>query len=404
MQSAARRRSSSRQNTLPDGVPNTARMQDTSAPATPTSGRRQNSYNLGLGGAIPEPITDHPNRRTVSFLESEPQRRFSGSPERETHRDADQLTHTREKLLPAYPRASDKTPNVIIFGETGVGKSSLINMITGTACAAVSSAAVGCTFESVPYDVELSARKFRLWDTVGLNEGEHGSIPADRAIESLQELVSNLQYEGVSLLVYCIRGSRLRDIVKINYDLFFGMICASEVPIVVVITGLENEDKMEGWWTENFVDFSKRGMRFAGHACITTMKGKVLKDGQHMFEEEYNQSVMLVQELISHHCLDTPWKPDGSRWFDNIVETMRKMCTESDGGGRARHYGQSGGRAQDHGQSNSHARPYAPFIYPQTRSGRSRQESMGAVAMERAKIIFTQFLRKVFPNSRSSSS
>ena len=301
------------------------------------------SYNPGLGGAIPELISDHPNRKTVFVLDTGPQRRFTGSPEPETHRDANQPTHRRGKLLPALPRAPDKRPNVIIFGETGVGKSSLINMIAGTACAAVSSAAVGCTFESVPYDVELSARQYRLWDTVGLNEGEHGSTSADRAIESLQELVSNLQYEGVSLLVYCIRGSRLRDIVKINYDLFSKMICAPAVPIVVVITGLENEDNMEDWWTENVADLKKRGMRFAGHACITTMKGKIVKDGQHMFEEEYNQSVRLVQKLITRHCLDMSWKPDGSRWLENIVETMRQMCTESDSGRQAQDYGQSGG-------------------------------------------------------------
>jgi len=259
-------------------------------------------------------------------------------------------------------------------------------MIAGAACAAVSSAAVGCTFESVPYDVELSGRDYRLWDTAGLNEGEHGSICANRAIESLQELVSNLQHEGVSLLVYCIRGSRLRDIVKINYDLFCKIICASQVPIVVVITGLENEDNMEDWWTENFVDFSKRGIRFAGHACITTTKGKVLKDGQHIFEEEYNQSVTLVQELISRHCLDTSWKPDGSRWLENIVEIMRQMCTEGD----------SGGRARDHGQSDGYAQT---SMHPRTRNGRSRQESMGAVVVERAKSIFAQFLRMVFPHS-----
>ncbi|KAF8336726.1 P-loop containing nucleoside triphosphate hydrolase protein [Amanita rubescens] len=327
------------------------------------------SYDPGPGAAVSEPISNHPNQKTVVF-DSVSER---SSRELETHRAA------KEKSLPALPKASDKPPNVIIFGETGVGKSSLINMIAGTACAAVSSAAVGCTFESVPYDVELSARKYRLWDTAGLNEGEHGSICANRAIENLQELVSNLQYEGVSLLVYCIRGSRLRDIVKINYDLFHKIICASQVPIVVVITGLENEDNMEDWWTENFVDFNKRGIRFAGHACITTTKGKVLKGGQHMFEEEYNQSVTLVQELISCHCRDTSWKPDGSRWLENIVEIMRQMCTEGDSGGRARDYAQTS-------------------MHPQTRNGRSRQGSMGAV-VERAKSIFAQFLHMVFSHS-----
>ena len=354
------------------------------------------SYDPAPSGASPEPTSNHPHpsRTTVSVLGSVLQR---GSPEAESGRAANQLTHAKDKSLPAIPRASDNAPNVIVFGETGVGKSSLINMIAGVPCAAVSSAAVGCTFESFPYDVELSSRKFRLWDTVGLNEGEQGTISADRAIESLQELVSNLQYEGVSLLVYCIRGSRLRDIVKINYDLFYKMICASKVPVVVVVTGLENEDNMEDWWSDNVVDFNSRGMRFSGHACITTMKGKVVKDGQHMFEEEYSQSVTLVQDVITRHCLDTSWKPDASRWLEDIVEIMRRMCVESDSAGQSRDYGQSGGRASDH---SNNGRTYNPVIYARTRNGRLRQQSMATVA-ERAKSVFRQFLRKVFPHSKS---
>lgn len=231
--------------------------------------------------------------------------------------------------LTFHPEATDNAPNVIIFGETGVGKSSIINMIAGAASAAVSNAAIGCTFESVPYDVELSGCKYRLWDTAGLNEGEHGNVAADRAIENLRVLVEGLKDRGVSLLVYCIRGSRLRDIVKVNYDLFYKVICSGEVPIVVVVTGLENEEDMENWWKDNAEDFDRQGMIFSGHACITATRGKVTTSGQYMFEEEYNLSVKLVQEVIVAHCAKGSWTPDGSKWLGNIADNMGQMDAEN---------------------------------------------------------------------------
>ncbi|KAF8632336.1 hypothetical protein AX15_001924 [Amanita polypyramis BW_CC] len=220
---------------------------------------------------------------------------------------------------------AEDVSNIVIFGETGVGKSSLINMITGRETAATSSGARGCTFESVPHDVELEGRKYRLWDTIGLNEAEKGTVPADRAIEMLQELVYNLKGGGVNLLVYCIRGLRYRNIVKINYDLFSNVICEGKVPIVAVVTGLENEDDMGAWWEDNLVDFDKRQMTFTDHACITTTKGKIMKDGQYMYEEEYRESTELVKKLLVRCCPPKAWKPNGSRWLSNIVESMGQM-------------------------------------------------------------------------------
>ncbi|EIW86101.1 hypothetical protein CONPUDRAFT_68706 [Coniophora puteana RWD-64-598 SS2] len=136
--------------------------------------------------------------------------------------------------------------NVIIFGESGVGKSSLINMLSGdaNASAAVSNQALGCTFETEPYQVTIDERNYVLWDTAGLNEGSKGSVTAHEACEKLVDLLKQLK-GGVHLLMYVVRGTRLRSIVKINYDIFQRVVFRGQVPIVLVATGLENEDRME---------------------------------------------------------------------------------------------------------------------------------------------------------------
>lgn len=217
---------------------------------------------------------------------------------------------------------NDSIPNILVFGETGTGKSSLINMIAGRPVAGVSGDALGFTFASKGHGVEINGRVLRLWDTAGLNEGEKGSVPAEKSMQNLQDLVHGLKDGGVSLLVYCIRGTRFRDILQTNYELFSTIICESRVPIVVVVTGLEHAEPMESWWQENGTEFGKRGMQFVGHACVTTTRGKQLKGGGHLFEEEYEESVGLVRDLIEKHIAVRPWVMDEGEWMHNITARL----------------------------------------------------------------------------------
>jgi len=203
----------------------------------------------------------------------------------------------------AKPSAADEAPqapNVIIFGESGVGKSSLVNMLSEGAVepAAVSNQALGCTFETQRYNVTLGDREYILWDTAGLNEGSKGTVSEEKACEKLVELLQQLK-GGVNLLVYVLRGNRFRGIVRINYEIFQRVVCQRKVPIVLVVTGLENESPMETWWEENKEDLEANGLHFAGHACVTTTKGKRMKSGERVFEEEYAQNWKMKTGRIS---------------------------------------------------------------------------------------------------------
>ncbi|KIK94576.1 hypothetical protein PAXRUDRAFT_121870, partial [Paxillus rubicundulus Ve08.2h10] len=162
--------------------------------------------------------------------------------------------------------------NIVVFGESGAGKSSLINVIAGRSDAATSSRAIGCTFEHRKYDVEVHGKRYAIWDTAGLDEGSHGRVPAERAEENLEQLLRELiRANGIDLLIYCIRGSRLRKALINNYNLFYSAICRKKVPIALVVTGLENyEGQMEEWWAANEADFATLKMHFDSHVCVTT--------------------------------------------------------------------------------------------------------------------------------------
>jgi len=198
----------------------------------------------------------------------------------------------------------------------------------GAPRANVSSQALGCTFASLPYLIKLGEQEYRIWDTAGLNEGQHGTMPAEDALNNLKTLVQNLG-DGINLLVYCIRGARFRDILRVNHDLFTGIICQGKVRVVAVITGLENEERMDDWWKENKEEFEARGLSFEEVACVTTSKGKMKVDS-FMFEEEYKESEKKIRELLQKHCKEVlrPWKNESESWFLDIGVRMREYMEE----------------------------------------------------------------------------
>jgi small GTP-binding protein len=202
--------------------------------------------------------------------------------------------------------SADDSPNVVVFGEAGVGKSSLINMIAGRQLSPISSDASGCTFKSTSFLVELNGKPVRFWDTAGLNEGDAGTVVAKDAIINLYKLLKSLE-NGISLLVYCIRGPRIRDSTVTNYKMFYHGLCQEQVPVVLVVTGLEAEEPMDEWWTRNKGSFKKQRMTFNGQACVTATKGKVRK-GTHMFEQEYEESTRKVRKLVDENCHHEPWQ------------------------------------------------------------------------------------------------
>jgi predicted GTPase len=176
-----------------------------------------------------------------------------------------------------------QTRNVVLFGECGVGKSSIINAIVGRPVAKTSNDVLGCTDENVSYSATLDTEiKVNLWDTIGLDEGTAGRIPADQAKQRLKLFLQRRieASEGVDLLLYCIRGASGTKCLPVKrghwekHRFVFEEVCKKRVPVALVVTHLESYDPsgdMDTWWDHNDEKILEFGFQFCAHACIAVL-------------------------------------------------------------------------------------------------------------------------------------
>ncbi|KIK68426.1 hypothetical protein GYMLUDRAFT_237486 [Collybiopsis luxurians FD-317 M1] len=225
-------------------------------------------------------------------------------------------------LIPSRPMSSNPQPrNILFFGSTGCGKSSIINMLLGRSDAPTSNGAKACTSYDNDYSFVLDGREYRLFDTVGLDQGTAGTVTSNEALSQLYHLLYNLK-DGISLLVYCVQGPRCGPTFKRNYSIFYDGFCRKSVPIGLVVTGLEDQEpSMEEWWDQNHGVFMKHEVHFNGHACVTATLGK-MKNGEFENQARYDESKKALQDLIVQQCRDRTYdfQKEPETWFALVVK------------------------------------------------------------------------------------
>ncbi|KAG1761997.1 hypothetical protein EDD22DRAFT_602053 [Suillus occidentalis] len=173
------------------------------------------------------------------------------------------------------------TRNIVIFGETGAGKSSVINLMAGQEIAHISPDSHRCTLHWTEYPITFeNGTRYKVFDTVGLEEPRLQSGEYLTAISNAYGLINTLKERGgVNLLLFCIRGGRVTATMQSNYRLFFEFLCEEKVPLALVVTNLEREVRMEDWYTRNMGHLEKHNIR-----------------------DKFEESRSILRRVVEAHC------------------------------------------------------------------------------------------------------
>jgi 50S ribosome-binding GTPase len=157
----------------------------------------------------------------------------------------------------------DTIPNVVIFGEPGVGKSSIVNMLAGKEVVGITAKPPRMTFEHQRRMLKLDGRSINIYDTAGLNERKLS--PRD-VFQQLYDLMNRLG--GINLIVFVTRF-RITSNTIVHHQLLRSIFCRERVPVVIAVTGREFERENDKWWGDTEPKFRQYGMVFDDYAIGT---------------------------------------------------------------------------------------------------------------------------------------
>jgi len=213
--------------------------------------------------------------------------------------------------------------NIVIFGESGVGKSSIINLLAGKQVARTSPDVKNCTLRYEAYDVPIKGVQCRIYDTAGV-DGKYmdpgGFLDAIINADKLMKALKNKG--GVHLLLYCIKAGRISPTFVTNYRLFYEFFFEEKVPVALIVTHLEREDPMDDWYTRNKGSFDRHAVKYVDHACITAAANLHPK-----YKKKYDASKEEVCDLIIRNQ-DTvvDWN-GGDGWLAQFIGKLKDLLS-----------------------------------------------------------------------------
>jgi GTP-binding protein EngB required for normal cell division len=191
---------------------------------------------------------------------------------------------------------------ILVIGQTGAGKSSLINLLAGKKVAQVSDGAKGCTFKFETYQVDYNGELFELVDTVGLNEGSTGTVKPKEAMKMLIKFIKGNK-RGFSCILFVMPKGRITDSFEKNYMLFCQTLLKGETPSILFLGHCESDEPMDQWIKNEENKSALNSYNFSDIVCGTAQDGgrfgqliKPLRDETHAH----------LWKSIFEHMLETP--------------------------------------------------------------------------------------------------
>ena len=126
--------------------------------------------------------------------------------------------------------------NVLVIGNSGVGKSTLINSVLGDNCAVTGFGTSGTTSRLEIY--ESNEIPFRIIDTIGFEPSWIKEIKAIHAVRKWSKASSKIGQEDtqINVIWFCVDGTSKKLFPKAIKDLSHATSMWPSVPVIVVIT------------------------------------------------------------------------------------------------------------------------------------------------------------------------
>ncbi|MER2625802.1 MAG: GTPase domain-containing protein [Accumulibacter sp.] len=211
---------------------------------------------------------------------------------------------------------------VLVFGATGTGKTSLCNTLTGRK-RPTDNGARGITAKSHLYPAfQTDDCRIEIIDTVGLHESSHGTVPAEQAVVELIDLLEKAR-DGFSLLVQVTRASRITNEHDEDYKFFVEKMTQGNIPVILAVTGCENEYPMTSWVDRNQEAFSRFAYKELVPTCFAS--GGPMEE---FFAPLRLQSREHLLGSIIHNALVEPRKLYGTGTSSSFNQSLTRIWNE----------------------------------------------------------------------------
>jgi GTPase SAR1 family protein len=200
---------------------------------------------------------------------------------------------------------------ILVFGTTGVGKTTVCNVLANEN-EPTNDGVKGVTFKNRQTQIfQIDNKEAVLIDTIGLNEGSHGTVPSKDSLLSLIKLLK-FSKEGYNLLIHIFQKGRITQTDENNYKLFREIITQNKIPTIAVVTNCEGYDPMSNWLykkndseIDNITYIKNAGLNYDDIVCVAFPEAE-RKELNEVFLQLWPMSREYINTSILTHSAPKP--------------------------------------------------------------------------------------------------